>query len=245
MNGMSNRLDRNGNGLHQPRRLALVDADVRLLHALCEHFAAQKNGWQVEAYTSPAEAWKAITARPSDVVLMDSFPAKPEQTDWLRTIQAGLPDLPVVLHVREVQSRVLLKAMMAGVRGCLIKPLPVADVLAQVNKVLAGGLALCPRAERLLLEGLRGLGRAKPALGLSRREQDVMFCLCQHRSNKECAAVLGISETTVHAHLASIFRKLQVHDRESALGLFMRQVQVGGGGGVKPSGAAPPALDLF
>jgi len=69
----------------------------------------------------------------------------------------------------------------------------------------------------LLMEGLHGLGRANVSLGLSPREQEVMFCLCQHLSDKACAVALGISEATVHVHLRSIYRKLEVYIRSSAI----------------------------
>lgn len=45
---------------------------------------------------------------------------------------------------------------------------------------------------------------------LTPREQDVMLCIARGMPNKIIGATLGISQRTVEAHRASIFRKLQI-----------------------------------
>lgn len=47
---------------------------------------------------------------------------------------------------------------------------------------------------------------------LTRREQDVMVCIAKGLSNKVIGMNLGISQRTVEAHRASIFRKLQIRN---------------------------------
>lgn len=48
---------------------------------------------------------------------------------------------------------------------------------------------------------------------LTGREHEIVRGICQGMSNKRIASSLGISERTVKAHLSSIFRKADVHDR--------------------------------
>lgn len=239
---MSNRRDRLCKRLDPPRRLALVDADRHLHAAVREHLSKPEAGWHVEAYTSTKAAWPGIASTPPCVVLMDVAPPTATGLSCLRALRARLPDVPVVVYTAQDGAGLLLGTLSAGARGYLVKPLPVADLLPHLHKVLDGGLALCEKAERLLLEGLCGMNRTRASLGLSQREEQVILCLCHHRSNKECAVTLGISMATVHAHLARIFKKLNVHDRESAIRVFTQYLL---GGGVKRSGAVPPGLDLF
>ena len=53
----------------------------------------------------------------------------------------------------------------------------------------------------------------EPRLGLSPREYEIVRQVAHDRSNKEIAAILGISEWTVSTHLRRIFSKLDVHTR--------------------------------
>jgi DNA-binding NarL/FixJ family response regulator len=116
-----------------------------------------------------------------------------------------------------------LKAVTAGASGFLVRPMAPADLLPHLEKALAGGVTFCPCAERLLLEAMHRLGRRDQSFSsLTMREREVMLSLCQHRSDKNVGAVLGISVKTVHAHLARVFRKLRVHDRQSAMCKFLK-----------------------
>ncbi len=246
---MSNRRDRLCKRFDPPRRLALVDADRHLHAAVREHLSKPEAGWHVEAYTSTKAAWPGIASTPPCVVLMDVAPPTATGLSCLRALRARLPDVPVVVYTAQDGAGLLLRTLSAGARGYLVKPLPVADLLPHLHKVLDGGLALCEKAERLLLEGLCGMNHTRASLGLSLREEQVILCLCQHRSDpsdKTCAEVLGISMATVHAHLARIFKKLNVHDRESAIRVFTQHL-LGGGGKTVGRGSAGirPFLDLL
>lgn len=56
----------------------------------------------------------------------------------------------------------------------------------------------------------------EPFQPLSSREMEVLSYITQGKSNKEIAAVLGISHQTVKNHVTSILRKLGVEDRTQA-----------------------------
>jgi DNA-binding CsgD family transcriptional regulator len=61
---------------------------------------------------------------------------------------------------------------------------------------------------------------------LTQREHDILALLAEGRSNREIAGRLYLSEKTVKAHLAAIFRKLGVTNRTQAA---MMAVQMGVG----------------
>jgi DNA-binding CsgD family transcriptional regulator len=52
--------------------------------------------------------------------------------------------------------------------------------------------------------------------GLTARETDVLVLVARGRSNRDTAAILGISPRTVQKHLENCFRKLGVSDRSAA-----------------------------
>ena len=53
--------------------------------------------------------------------------------------------------------------------------------------------------------------------GLTPREREVLDCIRRQQSDKEIAAHLNISPSTVHVHMASLFKKLKVHTRAEAI----------------------------
>ena len=57
---------------------------------------------------------------------------------------------------------------------------------------------------------------------LTLRETEVMRLVCDGEPDKAIAAMLRIRESTVGAHLRSVFRKLGVHSRAHAVAVYLR-----------------------
>jgi len=219
--------------------VALVD-ESNNLQGTRDYLAGPDVGWQVDSYSNVMDALNGIPTSPPSVVMMEVPLPDDSKMDCVRNLKARLPDLPVVILTAQADAGTLLTALMVGASGLLIEPQVPRELVIQLRKAAAGGLAVCVRAEKLLLASLRRMAGAGAGLGLSWREQELMFCLCQHRSHKECAAILGISEATVHAHVANVFKKLNVHDRESAVRVFTTHFR-----GVKSLDEPLSELDLF
>ena len=52
---------------------------------------------------------------------------------------------------------------------------------------------------------------------LTERQREILRLVAQGQSDKEAAAALGISEHTVHRHIANILRTLDVPSRAAAV----------------------------
>ena len=63
---------------------------------------------------------------------------------------------------------------------------------------------------------LAQIERGQMAGLLTVRETEILCHLCSGRCNKEIAQELYISENTVKAHLARIYKKLHLHSRAEA-----------------------------
>lgn len=59
--------------------------------------------------------------------------------------------------------------------------------------------------------------KAIRSLGITLREMDVLKALCAGGSNKQIAQSLGLSPNTVKSHIASLYSKLEVSTRVSAI----------------------------
>jgi DNA-binding NarL/FixJ family response regulator len=208
-------------------RVALVDADENAHQAIRTQFSGEDQGWSLDVYSNAAQALERIPTALPKVVLMDVSVSGMCGVECTRKLKMQMPDLPVVMFTTRADAGTLLNAVMTGANGYLIRPLAMADLTTHLNKAVAGGMIFCLQSERLLLEGLQRLGRGNVVWRLTRREREIMGHLERRSSDKEIASALGIAQATVHAHLARMFKKLEVHDREAAVCKFYSRSSMG------------------
>jgi DNA-binding NarL/FixJ family response regulator len=107
-------------------------------------------------------------------------------------------------------------AVKAGAKGYLLKDERREVLLESIRKVSRGETCIPPALVEKLAAGMRGEA-------LTGRELEVLALLVRGRSNKEIAAKLFISETTVKGHLRSVFTKLNVLSRTEATTTALRR----------------------
>ena len=110
----------------------------------------------------------------------------------------------------------IYRAIKAGAKGYLLKDARREVLLDCIRKVSRGETCIPPALVEKLASGVRGEA-------LTRREVEVLALLVRGRSNKEIAAKLFISETTVKGHLRSVFTKLNVLSRTEATTTALRR----------------------
>jgi len=205
----------------QPARVALVD-DEESVHQLVRNiFKKHAPDWVLDSYTESRKALKQIPQSPPDVVLMDIAMPGGTGIDCAKKLKAALPHLPIIMLSGHVDSESLLHSMIAGSHGVLHKPASAPDIITALHRAMAGSVTFCDRTEKTLLESFRHLGKNLKSADLTDREQEIMNMICQHKTDKAIADSLGIGSGTVHVHVSSIFKKLNVHTRADAVRKFM------------------------
>ena len=148
-----------------------------------------------------------------DVVLMDLSMPVLDGVEATRQLLTADPAAKVVVLTSFSDQPRVADALAAGAVGYLLKDCEPRDLLAAVRAAAAGHAPLDPRVARALLPSA---GAARPADELSDREQQVLRLVTKGLANKQIARYLGISESTVKAHISSVFRRIGVTDRTSA-----------------------------
>lgn len=121
----------------------------------------------------------------------------------------------VILTTYDTDNEIY-RAVKAGARGYLLKDERREVLLDCIRKVSRGETCIPPALVEKLAAGMRGEA-------LTGREVEVLALLVRGRSNKEIAAKLFISETTVKGHLRSVFTKLNVLSRTEAVTTAIRR----------------------
>jgi DNA-binding NarL/FixJ family response regulator len=132
-----------------------------------------------------------------------------------RQICAHLPDTQVVMLTVHSDESYLLSALKAGARGYVLKSSAEMEVVEAVRAVSNGKAFFSPRVSRILAdEYVRYLEERNVTDSydlLSARERQVLQLLAEGQSNKDIAAILNLSPTTVICHRQHIFQKLNLH----------------------------------
>lgn len=162
---------------------------------------------------SPLAVEQIASANP-DVLLLDSFTPELSRLDFIREVQATVPDLKVVMIGMESDEQTFLLAVRAGAVGYILKEASAQEVVTGV-RAAAIGEAVCP--PQLCLCLFRYVARqsaqvpsfqVKIQLGLTNREQQLVFLIGRGLTNKEIATQLNLSEQTVRNHVHHMLRKL-------------------------------------
>jgi DNA-binding NarL/FixJ family response regulator len=167
-----------------------------------------------------------------DLALVDVRMPDLDGLELLKALKADWPDMPVIMLSTYENAPYVKRALADGAAGYLLKDATPEDLSQAINVALSGsGNVLSPRVIQNLFEdqesssGSSSNGR-RSEYSLTQREHDILALLAEGRSNREIAGRLYLSEKTVKAHLAAIFRKLGVTNRTQAA---MMAVQMGVG----------------
>jgi DNA-binding NarL/FixJ family response regulator len=150
-----------------------------------------------------------------DVVIMDIAMPNMNGIEATRRILAANPKAAVVILSMHQDESYVLRSLKAGAKGYLLKDSLRSDVIDAVRSVAAGRSFLTRKVSRILQEDYirqlerRGLDDSYDLL--TDREREVLQLVAEGRTNKEVAAMLTVSLTTVETHRTHILQKLGLH----------------------------------
>jgi DNA-binding NarL/FixJ family response regulator len=170
---------------------------------------------------SADEAMQRLQQEPVEVALVDVRMPERDGLELLRDIKGTYPGVPVIMLTTFDHSRYVKQALSDGADGYMLKDANPEDLDQAIRVAMSGGgNVLSARAIRSLFEESEPKADEKQsqprAENLTQRETDILAQLAEGRSNREIARSLFLSEKTVKAHLASVFRKLGVVNRTQA-----------------------------
>ncbi len=192
---------------------------------------------------SASDALHTIEEKPIDIALVDVRMPDSDGLDLLRDIKARWPDVPVIMLTSFDHAQYVRRALAEGAAGYMLKDATPEDLEQAIKVALSGGgNVLSPRVIQNLFEAMEsgdrnGEAPRRPEANLTQRETDILALLSEGRSNRDISRNLFLSEKTVKAHLAAVFRKLGVTNRTQAA---MAAVSMGIGPGIHPSGDQDP-----
>ncbi len=125
-------------------------------------------------------------------------------------IRREAPETKVIILSMHADASHIQQALRAGVQGYVLKDAADLDLAQAVSAVAGGGTFWSPGAAAIMADLLRqpADAAADPWDRLTLREREVLQLIASGKSNKEAAAMLGISPNTVAVHRANVMATL-------------------------------------
>ena len=165
-----------------------------------------------------AEALSLCAQCKPDVVLMDLRMPSMDGLTAMERLQVEMPAVVVVILTTFNEDDLMLRGLRAGAKGYLLKDTSRETLFNTLRAAARGEALLAPDLLARLLNQADGRSQgAGAASSLTEREHEVLMAVARGERSKEIAYRLGITERTVKAHLASIYDKLGVDSRASAI----------------------------
>jgi two-component system, NarL family, nitrate/nitrite response regulator NarL len=199
-----------------PARVLLVDSHPVILAGLAAVLAEHADFLVVDKLDSGAGVVEAVRRHRPDLLLMD---LRLKDVDGLRLVQelASLLDLCTRLTVltTDLTHDETIALVRLGVRGVLLKEMPVALIVQCLRRVQAGGQWLERDSMALALEQVikRETDLQQIERALSKRELELAMLVAKGVCNKTASRHLSLSEGSVRVYLNRIYTKLKVANR--------------------------------
>ncbi len=202
-----------------PLRLAIVEDDDAVRRVLRQYLGGSGGFECIMAVASMEAFWKELDlSLPPELLLLDINLPGQSGLEALPTLVKRLPHTGILLQTLHDTPELIYQALQTGARGYVLKsatPLPA--YRQALLDVAAGGTPLSPSVARQMLTYFTPRPSAQPDL-LSARERQVLEALVEGLSEKQVAARLALSPTTVHTYVRRLYDKLQVKSRAELLG---------------------------
>jgi DNA-binding NarL/FixJ family response regulator len=217
----------------QPSRFLIVDDHPLFLEALEMALHIAFPGAQVETAGSIEGARHSLAqgARP-DLILLDLKMPDSAGFEGVVGLHTAYPRIPLCVISSMSGEELIRQIHDLGASGFINKGEKRENIIAAVRRLINGedwfpelpdaaepaGTAAALDREREILARLREL---------TPQQYKVLSLICEGKLNKQIAFELDIVETTVKAHITSIFKKLSIHNRTQAV-LIMQKLKLQG-----------------
>jgi DNA-binding NarL/FixJ family response regulator len=196
-----------------PIRVLLADDHALVRHGFRRILEDDPGITVVGEASGGAEAIQLERQLSPDVVVMDL--AMPEVNGLHAAIEIlrRRRDSRILILSMHNDEQYVRNALDAGVKGYILKNALETDLTRAVRTLAMGGEFLSPELSGLAMRRLRREddANATPLSRLSAREVQVLRLIAVGKSNKEIAAILGLSANTIAVHRTNVMTALGLH----------------------------------
>ncbi len=157
-----------------------------------------------------------------DVILMDVRMPEMNGVAATKRIKEICPDTKIIILTTFDDSDYILSGINNGASGYLLKDIGSAALIDAIKNAYAGDTILPSKIAKKITDAAMLVSsdkqlKLKKAFGLSDREVDIALMLADGFTNRQIASAIKLSDGTARNYISSIYLKLGVDSRISAI----------------------------
>jgi DNA-binding NarL/FixJ family response regulator len=196
-------------------RILLAD-DHTLVRQGLRKLLEERPEWEVIAESGDGrEAVRLAEQQKPDVAILDVAMPQLNGIEATRQITKRVPATRVLVLSMHADEAYVTQILQAGATGYLLKDSADVDLVKAVGEAAQGRSFFSPAIARVMLDDyvrqLADKGVTDRYESLSEREREIFQLIAEAKTNKEIAALLNVSPSTVETHRAHIMEKLDLH----------------------------------
>jgi DNA-binding NarL/FixJ family response regulator len=200
--------------MNNPVRILLIDDHTLFRESLVRLLEAESDFQVVGHCAAIAEALRLLRMTTVDVILLDYDLGEEFGTDLLQELPLFEKSMRVLIVTAGMRNSVMLNALNAGAAGVIFKHSGPAQLTDAIHRVAKGETWLDEGIMRsLIADSSEKLEPNRSVRALSERQHQVLRSILDGLANKEIAAKLRVSETSVKATIQELFNKAGVRTR--------------------------------
>ena len=209
-----------------PVRVMVVDDQQLMRDGISSLLSIQENIEVIGTAANGQEAIEQALIEQPDLILMDVRMPVMDGITATRQIRYQLPTCQVLMLTTFDDEEYIVKALVAGASGYLLKDIPAQDLAKAIQLAYRGIYQLEPSIVGKLVGAIDDIApktlpasdesSSQPLDELTEREVEVLRLIATGATNREIAEALVISAGTVKNHVSNILNRLGLRDRTQA-----------------------------
>jgi DNA-binding NarL/FixJ family response regulator len=214
-----------------PIRIVIVDDHEIVRHGLRQSLTRETDMNVIGEAHSGEEAIRMAGQRRPDIMLLDVKLDDLEGPEVCRRVLAVSPRTAVVMLTSYEQDGVIMRSLVAGAKGYLIKSVELTELKRTIRSVSRGHSVLDPKIASRVIAIVPGHGAGAHAGGRAARPSPAMFSetdlaimryLAKGLTNKEIAAQVHLSAHTIKDHVEKMAVAFGVRSRTEVVAEALR-----------------------
>ncbi len=196
-------------------KIVIIEDNEDLKEGYSFMFSNSEKYQLVGAFSNCETSFDTIVELNPAIVIMDIDLPGMSGIEGTKILKQKLPKCEILINTVYEKSDLVFAALCAGATGYITKNSSHKDFFLALDDIINGGSPMSANIARCVVKSFQKNNKTP----LKAREFEVLQSLAAGKSYKTIASTFDISLDTVKFHIKNIYLKLEVNNKEDAIGL--------------------------